>query len=210
VIKINLATRKQSASAATAGGALGGFQLPAGLSKMNINISDIRDLPIRRFVLPLVVAIVATYVADGLKEDELAKVQAELAGLNEQTTKLQAEAGKLRGYEELKKNMEADEQMMRTKLGVVQALIQDRANPPKVMRSLAAAMPKDVWLSEFRAGEKEVSFKGFSLDFNQVSDFMKNLSESAYFADVTIKNTQQAKDELGMDVASFDLSARRR
>jgi Tfp pilus assembly protein PilN len=210
MIKINLATRKQPSGASIEGKGLnlGGFQFPAGFSKISVN--DLKDLPIRKLLLPLVVCVALTYLVDSFKEDEMTKVQDEAAKVAAEKVQLQANAGKLKGYEALKRSMEADEQIMRSKLAVVQGLVADRTNPPKILRSLSSALPKDVWLSEFKAADKEVSFRGFSLDFNQISDFMKNLNESAYFSDVTIKSTQQAKDELGVDVASFDLVAKRR
>jgi hypothetical protein len=212
MIKINLATRKQSAGATADGRSftMGSFQLPAGLSKLNVNINELKDLPIRKLILPIVVCFGAMYMVESLKADDMAKVHEEAAKVTAEREQLMVAVGKLKGYEELKKSMEADEQVMRSKISVVQALIADRSNPPKILRSLSTAIPKDVWLSEFRAEEAEVSFKGYSLDFNQVSDFMKNLNESAYFADVTIRSTQQSKDELGADVAAFDLAAKRR
>lgn len=210
MIKINLATRKQSSGASHEAKGLnfGSFQFPSGFSKFNVN--ELKDLPIRKLLLPLVVCVALTYLVDSLKEDEMIQVQEEAAKVAAEKVQLVASAGKLKGYEELKRNMEADEQVMRSKLAVVQGLVADRTNPPKIMRSLAGSLPKDVWLSEFKAADNEVTFRGYSLDFNQISDFMKNLNESAYFSDVTIKNTQQAKDELGVDVASFDLVAKRR
>lgn len=213
MIKINLATRKQSAGASVEGRggvSIGAFQLPAGLSKIQFNLDEIKNLPLRKILLPLVACIALTFLVDGLKDDELSKVQEEAAKVAVQKEQLNLSANKMKGYEALKRAMEDDERLMRSKIAVVQGLITDRSNPPKIMRSLASSLPKDVWLTEFKAAEQEVTFRGFSLDFNQVSDFMKNLNESAYFADVTIKNTQQSKDELGTDVASFELVARRR
>lgn len=214
MIKINLALRKQSASAASAasearGSAIGGLQLPAGLSKLNLDVNSLKG-PMRKLLPPILVGLVATFVVDGLKEEELAKVQEESATVAEQRNQLMAAAEKIKGYEAVKKSLEADEQLMRIKIDVVQQLIADRTNPPKLLRSLSTSIPKDVWLSEFKAGAEGVTLKGYSLDFNQVSDFMKSLSESVYFADLAITGTQQAKDEFGMDVASFELTAKRR
>ena len=211
MIRINLAKRKQAVSGGGASSEkASGLSALGGLSKISINADQIKALPVRKFVVPIIVAIVATYVQDGIKVDDMQKVEAALAKLTAERTQLAATANKLKGYEAVKKSMEADQATMRSKIDTIQKLIADRTNPPKLLRSLASAIPKDVWLAEFKAGEKDVSFKGFSLDFNQIADFVKNLNESAYFTDLSIRNTQQSKDEVGLDVASFELSARRR
>jgi hypothetical protein len=208
MIKINLANRKQSGSGSDASAAKPiNF---TGKLNFDFDFSKAKDLPIRQILIPLVACILGSYFLDGYKEDEIKAVDATLAVLNAERTKLQAEAAKMKGYEEVKKSLEADEFIFRTKIDTIQKLITDRALPPKVMLSLANATPKDVWLTEFKIKDNQVNFKGSSLGFNQISDFMKNLNESAYFSDLNIKDTHGAKDANGNDIATFELVAKRR
>jgi Tfp pilus assembly protein PilN len=161
-------------------------------------------------LLPVVVAIVAWYMLDTFKEEEMQKLSAIHAKLTSERTALEAEAKKFKGYEEVKKALEQDEFTLRTKIETIQKLIADRSSPPKILLTLATSIPKEVWLSELKLTDKEGSFKGYSMGFGQISDFMKNLNESAYFTDLNIKKTEQAKDEGGAEVAAFELTARRR
>ena len=59
---------------------------------------------------------------------------------------------------------------------------------------------------------KEMTRKEFvtTLGFGLVSDFMKNLNESAYFSEVELKNTQQNREEAGSEKVNFELEAKRR
>lgn len=215
MIKINLALRKQAAGAqssdagdkaAGGGGGLGGIKI----SKVAIDLDQLRELPLRQIAIVVAVYVVGGYVLEDYKAGEIAKVDATIAGLSAEKSKLTAEAAKMKGYEDLKKSLESDEKIMRTKIETIQKLIADRQSPPKVLISIAEAIPKDVWLQDFKIAKGEVTMKGYSLGFNQISDFMKSLNENVYFTDVGLKNTQQAKDEAGVEVANFELSAKRK
>jgi len=207
MIKINLATRKQAVG--VSGGGDGGTA--TSLKRMTVDLNSLKDLPIRRAVLPIVVGLMASFALDSYKEDELKKVDDQIAKLSAEKQKLQVEANKMRGYEEVKKNLEADERALRVKVETIRKLIADRQTPPKLLISIAESIPKDVWLTEFKVIKKEVGFKGSALGFNQISDFMKSLNENLYFADVSMKSTQQVKDkQSGSDLAEFELSAKRR
>jgi hypothetical protein len=206
MIKINLASRKQS-SINAAEVSVGGGPKP---SKLNIDLSAVKDLPLRKAIMPIVVGAVASYMLDGYKADELAKADIALAKIAEERGRLQAEVAKTRGYEELKKAIERDESIIRTKIDTIRLLIADRATPPKLLLSLAQAVPSELWLSEFEIEKGEVTFKGGALGFNQISDFMKSLGENIYFADVELKNSEQVKETSGQEVATFELRAKRR
>jgi Tfp pilus assembly protein PilN len=205
MIKINLATRKQSGVMSET--RLGSLNL-GGLSK--VNIDNFKDLPIKKLAVPLITGLLASYAVDFLKETEIKKQDDIIAKLNADGSVLQDEIGKLKSYEPIKKVVDEDEVTIKTKLDTIRKLIADRNFHVKVLLSISSTIPKNVWLSDLEVNTTEIGLRGSSLDFNQISDFMKSLTENAYFTDVVLKNSQTAKDETGLDIASFDLMAKRR
>jgi Tfp pilus assembly protein PilN len=203
MIKVNLATRKQS-------GVFGDSKNSKANSFGKVNLDQVKDLPLRKLIVPIVVCFLGNYMLDGYKEDELKKLDQTLSKVNSDSTKLQNELNKLRGYDSIKKTLDADEITIKTKLETIQKLIADRSAPPKILVSVATMIPKDVWLSELKTEKLDITMKGSSLGFNQISDFMKSLNESAYFMDVDLKNSQQSKDSSGDEFAVFELKAKRR
>ena len=202
MIKINLATRRQQAGdhKALKGGAGGAAQ----------TLGILKDLPIRKVALPLMVGFVASYLLDGYKEEQIKKQDVVLTRLNKQGADLTAEAGKTQSYEPLKKALDQDEAMIKTKLDTITKLVADRSTTHKFLFSISNAIPADAWLSELRVDKTDVILKGGALGFTQISDFLKNLNENSFFASVELKNTEQQEKEPGSETATFELKAKRR
>lgn len=207
MIKINLASRKGPSS----GGALGGTRLTmVGLARAAPSLEQLKGLPIRKITIPLIIGFAASYTVDNLKEQDIAEMNVALDKVNAERPALLAQTNKMKAAEETKKTLETDESTIRIKIDTIQKLIAGRTTPPKLLMALSTAIPKDVWLSEFQLKSADIKLKGYSLGFNQISDFMKNLNENAYFMDLGLKTTQQVKDESGAEVAYFELAAKRR
>ncbi len=206
MIKINLATRKQSASVGS-----GNAQMSrvAGM-KLDARLDGLKELPWRKAGAVVLLYVVASYGLEDYKTEELGKVEAVIQTHAAEQTRLKAELAKTRDFDELKKSLDADELSLRTKIDTIQQLIRDRQTPPKMLLSLSGSTPKDVWLTDFQAKEDEITLKGFSLGYNGISDFMKALNESVYFGDLKLVNTAQGRDETGLEAATFDLIAKRK
>jgi Tfp pilus assembly protein PilN len=207
MIKINLATRKQSGASVV--------QEPKSMSldaaALRNKLDDFRDLPLKKIALMFVVGVMATYLLDGYQKEELQKASDEITRVTSEQTKLQTELDKTKGYEAVKTGLDEDEKILRTKIDTIQQLLKDRQTPPKLLGSLASSMPKDLWLTSFKLENELATFQGSSTDFNQISDFMKTLSENAFFTDVKLKLTQQAMDQTSNTVVvNFELTAGRR
>jgi Tfp pilus assembly protein PilN len=207
MIKVNLASRKQSVSANAGKGKPISFNSSDILK--NINFEKLKNLPIRKVVLPIIVLVGAFYMAQSYEQDELRKLETRLQNINSENGKIQAEVDKLKGYDVVKKSLEQDEATIRSKLDTIQKLIADRSTSFKVLLSIVDSIPKDAWLTEYRIEQMDISLKGSSLNFGLVSDFMKNLHESAFLASVDLVDTQEAKDHI-QGSANFELRAKRR
>ncbi|MCM2321643.1 MAG: PilN domain-containing protein [Oligoflexia bacterium] len=221
MIKINLAARKQAVGT-TSGSkvtGLGSFHLDLG--NLGGALERFKDAelhkPLRKALLPVIVAVLASFTVDSFKASEVKKVDEQLATVNAKKPPLQAEIAKSSAYEELKKSLEADEFTIRTKIETIQKLVEGRGIGSKILISLAASMPDHVWLSDFRIKDSQAAILGYSLNMGEVSDFMKVLGESAYFTDLNLKSSQQVKGEQGSnatpgggEITSFELAAKRK
>ena len=214
MIKINLALRKQSLSAEGARGGLGGLGGLSGLGgadQLRKAADTLKDFPWKKIVVPVLVGVAANYTVDQLKESAIQKIDEEISSVMAEKPKLEQEAQKLKSYEGIKKELESDEAVMRTKIDTIRKLIQGRATPPKILITLGNSTPKEVWIEEFRLEDGKLGIKGSSKGYGPISDFMRSLGESMYFGEMVLKGTQQAKDaSAGDEGISFELEGKQR
>ncbi len=210
MIKINLASKKQSST--VQGDQVGGRLKIAGLGAMmpGVDFDRIKELPIRKLITFIALGAAVDQLATSDKEKKMEVLNDAIQKIEAKKASLQADLAKTKGFEEIKKQLDADETTMRTKIDVIQKLLQDRAAPPKMMMALSNAIPNDVWLSSLEIDLENATFKGASLGgVNPISDFMKSLSQTQYFGDVR-PTTGKEKDADGTDVDGFELKAKRR
>jgi Tfp pilus assembly protein PilN len=209
MIKINLALRK-SASLVQEGGTGAGTRLTMQNIRA-LKVQDLWEIPlVRQLIVFIGLTWAASHFIDVYKRDELTKADEQIAKLKEEQGKLRQELDQGKKFEVLKKNLDDDETVIRQKLEVIHKLVSDRAMPSKLLIALSNAIPKEVWLSDLKVDHTEIVLRGDAVDFTQVSEFMRGLNESAFFRDIVLRNTQQGKDESGMDTAKFEITVKRR
>jgi Tfp pilus assembly protein PilN len=211
VIKINLATRKTSSVAAPAStsGKTGTFTA-LNFRLDSLDLQAMKDLPIRKFAVVALLSGVIWFLESSIKQDKLNEAQTQITQATEQQAAVRAELDKTKGYDQLRKALEADEATIRGKIDTIRKLIQDRQVPPKLLAALSNGIPADVWIREFGIVKEGISIRGFSMGYTEISDFMKNLGESAYFTDLKMVDAKTGKDELGYEISDFQLTAKRR
>ena len=200
MIKINLASRKTSAAISPSSGG------PA----LSLDVSDINKQMLRSVILGAAAYLGSNYWFDIQKAELLASVDQKSKAIEKRTTEIQASLGKFKQYEELKKALDTDEKLIKTKLDTILKLSSDKAINVQILKTLSSSLPSEVWLSSYKVNQSELEFHGSALDFNLVSDFMKRLSESDVITDVQLLNTNQSKDEKGVSVATFEVKAKRK
>jgi Tfp pilus assembly protein PilN len=157
-----------------------------------------------------VILIAGSWYLDGMKAEKLAEVDAQIKAVDSKLTLLASELAKTQGYEQTKKSLESDDKKIRTKIETIQELIRDRSTPPKILMALSDSIPKEVWLREFSLKERSFKITGSATSMDGVSDFMKGLSETIYFKDVTLKGSKTATTKGSRETAEFELEAQRR
>lgn len=200
MIRINLASKKQAPTVA-------GGKTRVGFSGLKLDSELLKDLPIKRMLLPIVVALLADWVAGDYKKEEYAKADLQYRRAESEKTKLSMEVAKTAGYEKIKLQLEADEKALQIKLQTIQKLINERDTTYRLVRSLAEDIPSDLWLTQFKLEPKGAVFTGQSLSFNSISDFMRKMNQNRFFANLKLASTEQVFSEAGAKIANFQLQA---
>ena len=96
MIKINLANQIQAG---------GGQKIFGGqsLSLGNLNLDLLKELPIRKLLVPVLVWMVVYYSVESYKKQEVSRLEASIRKLNEDGKKLQDEINKYKDYSSIKK-----------------------------------------------------------------------------------------------------------
>jgi Tfp pilus assembly protein PilN len=216
VIKVNLATRKQSSMSNVAiDDKAAGFKkkFDFKLDLRNINVGDIGSgvagLPIKRLIFLIVAGTAGFYMLGNYKDTKIAEKEAELAKLKAEQKHIAEELDKTKGLETIKASMDADAATLKTKIDVITKLLDGRQDPPKTLVALANGIPAEVWLSDFSVKGDSVSLKGSSVDFDKVTELYKNLQENVFFTDVRLVDSHEAKDG-GRSIAQFELVTKRK
>jgi Tfp pilus assembly protein PilN len=217
MIKVNLASKKQAVIAQ--GGAVAATKKPAfdlknfdvGRIRDSLSFDFLKDPQTRKLLLVAAVSIMAYFALDGYETDQVKKQEEILTQVNADNVKLAADLAKTKGYEAVKLEIDADEKILKTKLDTIKTLMAERQIPPKLLLALSNDIPSETWLSDFALTDKDLKMKGSSVGYGEITDFMKMLGENEFLTDVKLVTSKQEKDPTnGMDLASFELSAKRK
>lgn len=117
--------------------------------------------------------------------------------LNERVAQTQAQIKK---YEPQLEQVEAYKEKkaeVQQKLDVIESLERSRSGPVRVMDELATKTPERMWLTQLLTEGERIELEGMSLDNEIVAVFLTRLSESPYFDEVELRQTElQGRGEL--------------
>ncbi|MBY0471089.1 PilN domain-containing protein [bacterium] len=214
MIRINLATKKQIQIAGVGGTG----------DKANVNIFQNFDADslkqyfpiVRKIAVPVLVLFLAGQIAEEYKARELKSLDEQITNSESQQRSLQSTVDSKKMYEAQRKIFEQDEFNLRKKLETIQGLISTRDTTNKILLALSSSVPAEVWITsfkrDFRYDEKNnektrMVIFGEAKGFTPISEFIKNLSETEFFKNVSLKNTQAVEEKGGLEVATFELEA---
>jgi len=83
------------------------------------------------------------------------------------------------------------------KTQVLEDLTNKKVGPVRVLESLTAATPSGLWITEYRETGNDLTITGMAMDNQTVADFMRALSNFAYFRNVELIETTQADEKTG-------------
>lgn len=164
---------------------------------------------LRPILLPVVIALVADYIFEEYKKTEIAKVDRIIQKVEGQVTQIQTELAKASRYEVLKKSLEADELILKTKINVIQTLSSDRENPPKVLLLVSQSIPEDTWVDDLNMSGTDLSINGESLSDQSIFDFVNALKRSSLFDELVSPSSEKLARESGLETSKYEIKAKR-
>lgn len=105
------------------------------------------------------------------------------------------------------KELDKQKQRLLTQLGVIERLEKSKRGPVRVLDELSNAIPKRVWITNFKEAGGNLSMTGAAIDNADISEFMRAMQKSPYFSDVQLKFTQAAVRE-GVPTYNFEIGCK--
>jgi type IV pilus assembly protein PilN len=96
------------------------------------------------------------------------------------------------------------------KLKVISGLDSARSGPVRILEELSKHTPERLWLVKLSTKGTNIKVEGASLDTGVVADFLRSLNNSGYFLDVDLEKTRGGKEDDGVRLVDFVISAQLR
>jgi len=148
------------------------------------------------FIVVIVATIVVLAGAWWWQRGNLARYAAEHA-------RVLADQAELADIAEEVRRLEDRRAVVDQKLGVIIDLKRSQSGPVLLLDQLSREIPDSLWLTDVTLAEGNLSIVGQALSQVAVSDFVRNLRLSSYFADTDLDFTQDTGD-----AERFQLSTR--
>ncbi|WP_242395095.1 PilN domain-containing protein [Anaeromyxobacter oryzisoli] len=151
------------------------------------------------FAVVLLAGIVGNVMWAQSRADELKRKQAAVAKTKADIARLDQIIGEVT-------SLKAQQEELKKKLAVLDALKKGRSGPVKMLDELAQITPKNLSLRTLDEKDGHIKFEGSAASNYDVSQFMESLITSKYFGDVELKKTT-AKTDSGYRVVDFSINA---
>jgi len=102
--------------------------------------------------------------------------------------------------------IKAEQATLEKKMETLNALRKGRTGPVRMLSELAENMPRRLWLKKMEEKAGKVAFVGSAASIEDVSEFIRKLRESKYFAQVELKKIVEAKAG-AFRVVDFEISS---
>jgi type IV pilus assembly protein PilN len=137
-------------------------------------------------LLSLSVALLFMVVPFVMQGRKLSHLDAKLTGLEKEIDQLNQQTKEARDLDKKKDELKA-------KLKVIDDLNRKRVGPLHVLEALSDATPEKLWLTEFTEVRGVPTITGLALDNQTIATFLRQLSQSPYFAKVDLEETTQSQ-----------------
>lgn len=105
------------------------------------------------------------------------------------------------------KELDTQKQRLLNQLAVIDRLEKGKRGPVRVLDEMSNAIPKRVWLIDFKEAGGVLSMTGSAIENADVSEFMRAMQKSPYFTEVMLKFTQADVRE-GVQVYKFHIECK--
>jgi type IV pilus assembly protein PilN len=140
----------------------------------------------QQFVLIAAAAVGSLVLVAGVHQF----VRSSVTNANRRVATLQTQLAQFKPQQEQVEAFKAKKTDIEQKLEVIDRLERSRSGPVHILDELATRTPERVWLTNLSANNGKIELKGMSLDNELVALFLTALNDSAYFANVELKETE--------------------
>jgi len=127
-------------------------------------------------------------------------VRSSITSANRRVETLKTQLAQFKPQQEQVDAFKAKKADIEQKLAVIDRLEKSRSGPVHILDELASRTPERVWLTTLSATGGKIQLEGMSLDNELVALFLTALNDSAYFANVELKETElKTVDELKLN-----------
>ena len=106
------------------------------------------------------------------------------------------------------RKFEADKASLQQRVTVIEQLRQGQAGPVRVIDEISKAVPEYLWLTEIVQKGDVFTISGMSTSIPGLTDFIKNLEDSAWFADqIDIVDSGVDQTQKTAEVVRFSIKA---
>jgi type IV pilus assembly protein PilN len=120
-----------------------------------------------------------------------------LSKLNNELPDLRKEIEVLNGKLKEIANLENKIRELKSKHRVIEDLSNKKVGPVRILDSLAAAIPPNLWLVELKQSGGNLIINGLAMDNQSVAEFIRSLSRSEHFKNVELIESLQADEKTG-------------
>jgi type IV pilus assembly protein PilN len=168
---------------------------------IRINLLPVREArrraDLRQQMLLIAAAAIGSLVLAGAFHQF---VRSGVNGANRRVEVLKTQLAEFKPQQEQVEGFKAKKSEIEQKLEVIERLERSRSGPVHILDELASRTPERVWLTQLSATGGKIELEGMSLDNELVALFLTALNDSAYFANVELKETElKTVDELKLN-----------
>lgn len=197
MIKINLAKGRPASKASSASSDSGGVS-----SGDSIDDGSLRKIAITRFLVialgPIGLLVYEQILIPDLQAQLVAR-QAELAEVRDKNERAQEAVTQI-------KRFKREQEILQAQINSIENLKKDRLREVKILDFLQKDIPERLWLTRMEMTEGRLLLQGMATTDGELTQFMENLSRSAYLKEVSlIRSTDQVTTEFGA-VKRFEVS----
>lgn len=156
----------------------------------------------------IVMLVVALLVAVGGVYGTYLYIERLIANQEARNTYLQGEIARLKKAEEEIKELDRVKERLLNRLQVIQDLQARRPGMVRAFDVLVRILPEDVYLTSMSVAGNSLTLKGVASSNNVVSEFMRNLADSPWFGEPTLKVIEN-QDVSDIRASVFELSVNR-
>jgi hypothetical protein len=161
-----------------------------------------------RIITPIYLGATLYFGSDKYKSIRLGEVYDLIEKEKQHEEGLNETEKQLKKYEPVKKTLENDEINFKKKIETIKKLITQGSETIKILYNIPLNMPSKVWLDNFAIHDNKIQLNGSSLEFIEISEFMKTLQNNPLFQGVRLirseKSTIPLQDKVS-EIANFEM-----